>query len=60
MSSSSYAVDFPKTGFMAEMPPEMQHNNRALSYPDFMQKDHKNSYVSTMIIGKMEVLAVTK
>jgi hypothetical protein len=40
-----------KAGFMAEMPPEMQHN-RALSYPDFMQKDHKkNSYVSTKTIG---------
>jgi len=48
---ASFAVDFPKTGYMAEMPEEMK--NTRIKYPDFMQKAHSRSYISDKIIGKM-------
>ncbi len=50
-SIASFAVDFPKTGYMAEMPEEMK--NSKIQYPDFMQKAHARSYISQKIIGKM-------
>ncbi|KAJ4732920.1 RNA-dependent RNA polymerase [Rhynchospora pubera] len=43
------AVDFPKTGKMAIMPP----NLRPKVYPDFMEKDEHLSYRSNKILGKM-------
>lgn len=46
----SYAVDFPKTGYVAELPEEMKQ--QSISYPDFMQKSGK-SYISKKIIGQM-------
>ncbi|KAK6157824.1 hypothetical protein DH2020_012072 [Rehmannia glutinosa] len=45
----SIAVDFPKTGVPAEIPPHL----RVKEYPDFMDKPDKNSYESTRIIGKL-------
>ena len=48
---ASFAVDFPKTGYMAEMPVEMK--NRRIEYPDFMQKAHARSYKSKGVIGQM-------
>ena len=44
----SQAVDFPKTGFVAEIPSEIQK----LQYPDFMEKKG-TWYFSQKIIGKM-------
>lgn len=44
----SLAVDFPKTGVVAEMPKEV----KKLKYPDFMEKSGE-SYESQKIIGKM-------
>lgn len=44
----SLAVDFPKTGIMAELPGEIKN----LKYPDFMEKIGF-SYTSEKIIGKL-------
>lgn len=45
----SIAVDFPKTGIPAEIPP----NLRVKEYPDFMDKPDKTAYKSERIIGKL-------
>ncbi|XP_024535714.1 probable RNA-dependent RNA polymerase 1 isoform X2 [Selaginella moellendorffii] len=45
----SVAVDFPKTGVPAVMPPEL----RPEQYPDFMEKRNKRTYISTRVIGKL-------
>ena len=45
----SLAVDFPKTGVIAEMPPGI----KKLSYPDFMGKSRAESYQSSKVIGIM-------
>ncbi|KAG6670426.1 hypothetical protein I3843_Q065700 [Carya illinoinensis] len=45
----SIAVDFPKTGNVAEVPPEL----RPKEYPDFMEKPDKKGYISTSVIGKL-------
>ncbi len=44
----SLAVDFPKTGVVAEFPAEL----KTLKYPDFMEKSGQ-SYVSDKVIGVM-------
>ncbi|PIM98069.1 RNA-directed RNA polymerase QDE-1 [Handroanthus impetiginosus] len=45
----SIAVDFPKTGVPAEIPPHL----RVKEYPDFMDKPDKATYQSYRIIGKL-------
>ncbi|XP_073020164.1 probable RNA-dependent RNA polymerase 1 isoform X1 [Primulina eburnea] len=45
----SIAVDFPKTGVPAEIPPEL----RVREYPDFMEKPDKTTYESERVIGKL-------
>ncbi|GLJ11696.1 hypothetical protein SUGI_0174890 [Cryptomeria japonica] len=45
----STAVDFAKTGVAAEIPPEL-HPKR---YPDFMEKEDKETYESTRVLGKL-------
>lgn len=45
----SIAVDFPKTGIPAEIPPHL----RVKEYPDFMEKSDKTTYESQRIIGKL-------
>ncbi|KAL6573523.1 multidrug resistance protein [Orobanche hederae] len=45
----SIAVDFPKTGVPAVIPPEL----RVKEYPDFMDKPDKTTYISTRVIGKL-------
>ncbi|KAL8518485.1 hypothetical protein ACS0TY_009748 [Phlomoides rotata] len=45
----SIAVDFPKTGVPAEIPPRL----RVKEYPDFMEKPDKTTYESKRIIGKL-------
>ncbi|KAL8518483.1 hypothetical protein ACS0TY_009746 [Phlomoides rotata] len=45
----SIAVDFPKTGVPAEIPPK----SRVKEYPDFMEKPDKKTYESKRIIGKL-------
>lgn len=45
----SVAVDFPKTGVAAELPP----NLRVTEYPDFMEKPDKTTYVSERVLGKL-------
>ena len=52
----SYAVDFPKTGYVARVPKEV----RIEKYPDFMLKPDKPSYASHRIIGTLfrEIKAV--
>ncbi|KAJ4974442.1 hypothetical protein NE237_007616 [Protea cynaroides] len=45
----SIAVDFPKTGVPAEIPPHV----RIKEYPDFMEKLDKASYESPGVIGKL-------
>ncbi|XP_058079206.1 probable RNA-dependent RNA polymerase 1 [Magnolia sinica] len=45
----SIAVDFPKTGVPAEIPP----NLHVKEYPDFMEKLEKPTYESTRVIGKL-------
>ncbi|KAH6798690.1 RNA-dependent RNA polymerase 1 [Perilla frutescens var. frutescens] len=45
----SIAVDFPKTGVPAEIPPHL----RVKEYPDFMEKPDKTTYESQRIIGKL-------
>ncbi|XP_057777391.1 probable RNA-dependent RNA polymerase 1 [Salvia miltiorrhiza] len=45
----SVAVDFPKTGIPAEIPPHL----RVKEYPDFMDKPDKTTYTSERIIGKL-------
>ena len=47
----SFAVDFPKTGQMGEMPEEVK--SQQIEYPDFMQKANSRSYISHKVIGKM-------
>lgn len=44
----SLAVDFPKTGVLAQLPNEL----KKVKYPDFMEKNG-DSYKSEKIIGKM-------
>ncbi|XP_020232663.1 RNA-dependent RNA polymerase 1 [Cajanus cajan] len=53
----STAVDFPKTGVPAVIPPELYVKN----YPDFMEKPDKPTYESHNVIGKLfrEVLEVS-
>ncbi|GAB4828715.1 multidrug resistance protein, variant 2 [Ancistrocladus abbreviatus] len=46
---ASVAVDFPKTGVPAEMPPRL----RVKEYPDFMEKPDKPTYESQNVIGKL-------
>lgn len=45
----SIAVDFPKTGIPAEIPPHLH----VKEYPDFMEKLDKPTYVSDNVIGKL-------
>ncbi|KAF5442851.1 hypothetical protein F2P56_035469 [Juglans regia] len=45
----SIAVDFPKTGIVAEIPPYLH----VKEYPDFMEKPNKKSYKSKSVIGKL-------
>ncbi|XP_030468173.1 RNA-dependent RNA polymerase 1-like isoform X1 [Syzygium oleosum] len=45
----STAVDFPKTGVPAVIPPHLY----AKECPDFMEKLHKSSYPSNSVIGKL-------
>ncbi|KAH7516265.1 hypothetical protein FEM48_Zijuj10G0116800 [Ziziphus jujuba var. spinosa] len=45
----SVAVDFPKTGFPAKIPPRL----RVKEYPDFMEKADKPTYESKQVIGKL-------
>ncbi|XP_064986521.1 probable RNA-dependent RNA polymerase 1 [Musa acuminata AAA Group] len=45
----SIAVDFPKTGVPAEIPPRLY----VKEYPDFMEKLDRVSYVSKGVIGKL-------
>lgn len=45
----SIAVDFPKTGIPAEIPPNLYVSE----YPDFMEKPDKSSYISSGVIGKL-------
>ncbi|KAL3823991.1 hypothetical protein ACJIZ3_020020 [Penstemon smallii] len=45
----SIAVDFPKTGIPAEIPPHL----RVKEYPDFMEKPDKTTYESQRVIGKL-------
>ncbi|KAL3684950.1 hypothetical protein R1sor_002972 [Riccia sorocarpa] len=46
---ASLAVDFPKTGVPAIIPPEL----RPREYPDFMEKEHRVSYISNGVLGKL-------
>lgn len=43
------AVDFPKTGKLVTMPP----NLKPKLYPDFMGKEHHQSYKSKKILGRL-------
>lgn len=45
----SLAVDFPKTGIRAQIPPHL----RIKKYPDFMEKPDRDSYKSKTVIGKL-------
>ncbi|KAJ0094291.1 hypothetical protein Patl1_15578 [Pistacia atlantica] len=45
----SIAVDFPKTGVPAEIPPHLH----VKEYPDFMEKLEKPTYESRNVIGKL-------
>lgn len=45
----SIAVDFPKTGVPAQIPPELY----VKEYPDFMEKLDRVTYESTGVIGKL-------
>ncbi|CAG8557141.1 10331_t:CDS:2, partial [Ambispora leptoticha] len=45
----SEAVDFPKTGRPAKFPSEL----RVKVVPDFMDKGHKQTYISKKILGKL-------
>ncbi|KAB1205855.1 RNA-dependent RNA polymerase 1 [Morella rubra] len=45
----SIAVDFPKTGVPAEIPPKLH----VKEYPDFMEKPDKPTYESHNVIGKL-------
>ncbi|KAA8532478.1 hypothetical protein F0562_032522 [Nyssa sinensis] len=45
----SIAVDFPKTGVPAEIPPHL----RVKEYPDFMEKPDKATFESERVIGKL-------
>ncbi|ONK67125.1 uncharacterized protein A4U43_C06F15970 [Asparagus officinalis] len=45
----SIAVDFPKTGVPAEIPPHLH----VKEYPDFMEKLDKETYESQGVIGKL-------
>ncbi|KAM5566916.1 RNA-dependent RNA polymerase 1 [Rosa sericea] len=45
----SIAVDFPKTGVPAVIPPELY----VKEYPDFMEKPDKSTYVSSNVIGQL-------
>ncbi|XP_051188557.1 probable RNA-dependent RNA polymerase 1 [Lolium perenne] len=45
----SVAVDFPKTGVPAQIPPHLH----VKEYPDFMEKHDKETYVSNGVIGKL-------
>ncbi|KAK6931655.1 RNA-dependent RNA polymerase, eukaryotic-type, partial [Dillenia turbinata] len=45
----SIAVDFPKTGVSAEIPPHLHVNE----YPDFMEKLDRPTYESPSVIGKL-------
>ncbi|KAJ8753360.1 hypothetical protein K2173_019759 [Erythroxylum novogranatense] len=45
----SIAVDFPKTGVPAKIPP----NLRVKEFPDFMEKPDKPTYISENVIGKL-------
>ncbi|KAL2653152.1 hypothetical protein R1flu_021280 [Riccia fluitans] len=46
---ASLAVDFPKTGVPAIIPQEL----RPREYPDFMEKEHRVSYISSGVLGKL-------
>ncbi|KAF7808597.1 RNA-dependent RNA polymerase 1 [Senna tora] len=45
----SIAVDFPKTGVPAVIPPQLY----VKEYPDFMEKSDKTTYKSVNVIGKL-------
>ncbi|VAI60605.1 unnamed protein product [Triticum turgidum subsp. durum] len=45
----SIAVDYPKTGVPAQIPPELH----VKEYPDFMEKLDRATYVSEGVIGKL-------
>ncbi|KAK6162034.1 hypothetical protein DH2020_001875 [Rehmannia glutinosa] len=46
---AAIAVDFPKTGKIVTMPPELKPK----LYPDFMGKEELQTYHSTKILGKL-------
>lgn len=46
---AAIAVDFPKTGKIVSMPPDL----RPQMYPDFMGKEELQSYKSAKILGKL-------
>ncbi|GAV80756.1 RdRP domain-containing protein [Cephalotus follicularis] len=46
---AAIAVDFPKTGKLVTMPPELKPK----LYPDFMGKEEHQSYKSTKILGRL-------
>ncbi|KAL6534083.1 RNA-dependent RNA polymerase [Orobanche hederae] len=46
---AAIAVDFPKTGKIVTMPPDLKPK----MYPDFMGKDEFQTYRSTKILGKL-------
>lgn len=46
---AAIAVDFPKTGKIVSMPPDLKPK----LYPDFMGKEELQSYESTKILGKL-------
>ncbi|KAG7974419.1 hypothetical protein I3843_06G048900 [Carya illinoinensis] len=52
----SIAINFPKTGIAAEIPPHLYIKE----YPDFMEKPNKRTYRSRSVIGKLfqEVKAI--
>ncbi|XP_058079109.1 probable RNA-dependent RNA polymerase 1 [Magnolia sinica] len=45
----SIAIDFSKTGILAEIPPYFH----VKEYPDFMEKPNKRTYESTGVLGKL-------
>lgn len=48
-SLAAIAVDFPKTGVVAEIPPHL----RVKEYPDFMEREERFSYQSNRVLGKL-------
>ncbi|KAK2725782.1 hypothetical protein QYM36_000314 [Artemia franciscana] len=51
--AQAYAVDFPKTGILPEVPTDAWYITSTNGYPDFMEKSEKISYISKKIIGQL-------